>query len=177
VHDAKPHGLKRGPQRQHEAILAQGHESVLQKGRVFLGLQQAVRLATHPGRHQVTFAAQAPQIRRGPVAQFAGRIEGFARHAHQLVVVAQTRSQFRHARRLHARVLVGDAAIETTSAGRSLTKIRHLAQFLRTKRRPLAHRQQVRLDLGETQPGQRFAQPQQGLQLTHVRHALARLGR
>ena len=177
MHDAEAHGLERGPQRQHKAILAQGHELVLQIGRVFLGLQQAVRLAAHPGRHQVALTAQAPQIGRGPVAQLAGRIEGLARHAGKLVVVAQTRSQLGHARRLDAWVLAGDAAVETASAGRGLAEVRHLAQFLGPERRPLRNRLQVRLDLGEAQAGQRFAKPQQGLQFAHLRHALACLGR
>ena len=177
MHDAEPHGLERGPQRQHEAVLAQGHKLVLQIGRVFLGLQQAVRLAAHPGRYHVALTAQASQIGRGPISQLAGRVEGFARHAHKLVVIAQTRGQLGHARRLHARVLIGDAAVETASAGRGLAEVRHLAQFLGSQRRPLCDALQVRLDLGEAQRGQGFAQPQQRLQLAHIRHALARLGR
>jgi hypothetical protein len=68
-------------------------------------------------------------------------------------VVAQARSQLGHARRLHARVLAGDATVETARAGRGLGEVRHLAQFLEPERRPCATACKCASISGKPNPG------------------------
>jgi len=122
-------------------ILAQGHETGLcRKGAYSSDCSRRSASLRTRAAAMSRFAAQAAQIRRGPVAQLAGRVEGFARHADELVVVAQTCGQLGHARRLQARILAAMRHRKRRALAAVLAQVRHLAAIPRAPSAPPGRR-------------------------------------
>jgi len=124
VHDAQAMDLNEA-ERQHEAILAQGDELVLQEGRVSSDCSSAP-LAAHADAAMSRSRRRRPDQAR-PRRAARRRRRSLARHAPKSFVVAQARSQLRHARAVSA-ILPSDAAIERRALP-GLAEVGHLAQF------------------------------------------------
>ena len=178
VHDAETERLGARLERQDVTFGADGEELVLEHGRVLVPAHQGLDRAPGVVSEPLSLLPQAGQLRRGGVAQLAGRVEG---------LVDDAGEAGRRVEGLRERRDLGRGGTHRTGRrhreeeaardGGEPNQHRDRAKLVGAEHHRLFRRGERPLDLRSRQRRQHLCRPQQRRQLRDPGHAAAGLGR